>query len=68
LYDLYLETIRRLVDADQKVTWFKSGELLKDVWGKAATNKNAIVDFKEVRVLEYAFSLTTNYTEEFLAA
>jgi hypothetical protein len=34
---------------------------------KAATNKNATVDLKEVRILEYAFSLTTNYTEEFLA-
>lgn len=54
------------MDGDRKVTLFKYGELLKDMWGKAATNKNASIDFKEVRILEYGFSLTTNYTEEFL--
>jgi hypothetical protein len=48
LYGLYLETTRRLIDAGRKVTWFKYGELLKGVSEKAATDKNATVDFKEV--------------------
>jgi hypothetical protein len=53
------------MDGDRKVTSFKYGDL-KDVWEKAAKNKNATVDFNKVRILEYAFSLTTNYTDEFL--
>lgn len=52
---------------ERKITRLKFGKLLKGVWEKAATNKNATFPFEvtgNVRNPEIVFSMSSNHTEE----